>query len=380
MQVTVVGNLGEAFLLIDSLRESVYHSLGVCCVEAELLHQMQQAAVPFTTAATAEDAIAAARNGLLIVAEADAEQSVQVIRRATQEECPVLALPPLDVSTAWSYEVHLLLDEAAVGVIPVTGRWFVDPALRQMELSNVQQLTLSLALPADPQQQRRHQLHAIDLMVGTGLRFSQVTGLDLNGPGGRPLTRTITLGAAATDSVPVPPALIRFEAKPPESASVAVDLVGGGRSSFGVRPPLGSALSIDTPLIEDLVRAVTDRDRCQTEMERLSNTLELLEGLDKSFRRRRTVDVYLDSVSERAVFKTQMTAIGCGVLAYLIFGMVAYLMIAQLLKPAPAVLNLARILWIAPLVLFLLAQLLLPLARDRAPAPTAPAKDAHEDQ
>jgi hypothetical protein len=113
-------------------------------------------------------------------------------------------------------------------------------------------------------------------------------------------------------------------------------------------------------------------------MELLSNSLELLEGLDKSFRRRRTVDVYLDSVSERAVFKTQMTAIGCGVLGYLMFGMVAYLMIAQLLKPSPAVLNVARILWIAPLVLFLIAQLLLPLARDRAPAPNTTEKPTDE--
>ena len=61
-----------------------------------------------------------------------------------------------------------------------------------------------------------------------------------------------------------------------------------------------------------------------------------------------------------------MTAMGCGVLTFMMFGMVAYLVIAQLTSLPGWVLHTARILWIAPLIIFLLAQFLLPVARDRS--------------
>ena len=91
-----------------------------------------------------------------------------------------------------------------------------------------------------------------------------------------------------------------------------------------------------------------------------------MEGLAKSLRRRRTIDVHFDGVSERSAFKTQMTAIGCGVLTYLLFGLVAFLVIATVATLPPWALQLGRILWIYPLVLFLFAQFLLPLARERS--------------
>ncbi len=62
-----------------------------------------------------------------------------------------------------------------------------------------------------------------------------------------------------------------------------------------------------------------------------------------------------------------MTAIGCGVLTYMMFGMVAYLIVAQLMDLPNWALHLGRILWIAPLVLFIVAQFLLPLTRERTP-------------
>jgi hypothetical protein len=61
-----------------------------------------------------------------------------------------------------------------------------------------------------------------------------------------------------------------------------------------------------------------------------------------------------------------MTAMGCGVLTFMMFGMVAYLVVAQLTSLPKWVLHTARILWITPLVIFLLAQALLPVARDRS--------------
>jgi hypothetical protein len=61
-----------------------------------------------------------------------------------------------------------------------------------------------------------------------------------------------------------------------------------------------------------------------------------------------------------------MTTMCCGILTFMMFGMVAYLILAQLVDLPNIVLHILRILWIAPLVLFLIAQTLLPLARDRS--------------
>ncbi len=60
-----------------------------------------------------------------------------------------------------------------------------------------------------------------------------------------------------------------------------------------------------------------------------------------------------------------MTAIGCAVLAWLLLGMIGYLLFAQLLKPAAAVMQVMRVVWIAPVVIFLAVQFLLPIARGR---------------
>ena len=50
----------------------------------------------------------------------------------------------------------------------------------------------------------------------------------------------------------------------------------------------------------------------------------------------------------------------------MMLGMVAYLIVAQLMDLPDWALHLGRILWVAPLVLFLVAQFLLPLTRERA--------------
>ncbi|MFM7832603.1 MAG: hypothetical protein ACKPJD_12475, partial [Planctomycetaceae bacterium] len=81
---------------------------------------------------------------------------------------------------------------------------------------------------------------------------------------------------------------------------------------------------------------------------------------------RRTVDVHFDAGTERSVFKSQMTALGCGVLTWLLLGMVAYLIAGQLLTLPNWAWHTARIRWMVPLVLLRVAQMLLPLTRDRS--------------
>ena len=204
-------------------------------------------------------------------------------------------------------------------------------------------------------------LQGLDILSASGFEYTQVTALESLAPDGTLLSLLITLNSQPTVETPAPPAtlMIRTTAVSPTNSSelrIQRSKEPGQCLSFS---PMTAAL----PRIEWLFK---NRDDCSKWMESFSISLELAEAVKKSLRRRRTVDVHFDSGSERGVFKSQMTAMGCGVLTFMLFGMVVYLVIAQLTSLPTWVLHTARILWIAPLVIFLLAQALLPIARDRS--------------
>lgn len=90
----------------------------------------------------------------------------------------------------------------------------------------------------------------------------------------------------------------------------------------------------------------------------LIRVFEVIDARHRSVRRRRTIDLYYESTSERNQFKTQMTAIGCGVMTLTLFGLVAYLVIASIADLPNWVLHVARALWLAPLMVFIGLQLL----------------------
>lgn len=91
----------------------------------------------------------------------------------------------------------------------------------------------------------------------------------------------------------------------------------------------------------------------------LNRIFDLLEGTHRSLRRRRTVELYFDTPSERSNFKTQMTAVGCGVLMLTLLTIMMGLgagIVANELKLPAFVMQIVRVLVFAPLFIFLLLQ------------------------
>ncbi len=58
---------------------------------------------------------------------------------------------------------------------------------------------------------------------------------------------------------------------------------------------------------------------------------ETVDATHRSIKRRRTIDLHFETTSERSIFKTQMTAIGCGLLLLTLFGLIALLTLGALL-------------------------------------------------
>ena len=95
----------------------------------------------------------------------------------------------------------------------------------------------------------------------------------------------------------------------------------------------------------------------------LVKAFETVDATHRSVRRRRTIELHFEPMSERAIFKTQMTAIGCSVLIATFLLVLVYLAIASTVPLPEMALLLLRTLIFAPLGLFLLLQLLYPLTR-----------------
>ncbi len=111
----------------------------------------------------------------------------------------------------------------------------------------------------------------------------------------------------------------------------------------------------------------------------LTQAFELVDAARRSVRRRRTIDVYFETASERSVFKTQMTAVGCGLLVLTFVAVLIVLIIGTLLKPNETVMLVLRGLVFLPLLLFLLMQVLLVVTRAPAGDNSSQAKNSSDE-
>lgn len=370
MRFAVIGDAVEAIFLVEAIHASADHQLASCCVTGPLAAAFAERSIPLNLVGNDEEAILDPEAATVIVAYSDTETSIAMSRQVSQADRHVLAIPPDDASTAFSYELHLLLDESHYGIVPVCGRWYVAPCdAATVERGAIRQLAAEAGLNADAAQSMAD-LRVIDAMGGFGFAYDRVTGFDLPGADGRLLSRSITLASTADEKEALPPATFVFKSDAEPLSDVTIQVTteeGTTRVPTALpSPERSTAAAGASAMLDRLVARLTDSAACQKGMSEFSNSLEIAGALLRSLRRRRTIDVYFDGISERGVFKTQMTAIGCGVLGYATFGLVAYLLFAQLIKPPIWVLHIARALWIGPVVLFLIAQVLLPIARDRS--------------
>ena len=369
MRFAIAGNDATAFDVLRELAGSSAHSLVRCALSGELAAAVSQASIPVFLAATVEDALLAGDVDIVIVAIDDLDESLRIVRAASQADRHVIVIPPALCSPAYSFELHLILDESQCGIMPLLPRTAItELPLAAVDLGldelTTRQLSLELSLTAtSPLELRATVIRGLDYLSAAGFKFTQVTALESNAPDGSLISRLITLSAATTAEKPLPPGTLTIKpsGKPSTAAEresvLQISLNGGGVRTVTIAETAN--------VVDRIVTVCQSREICGKWMDAFSVTMELAEAVSKSLRRRRTVDVHFDSGSEKGVFKSQMTALGCGVLTFMMLGMVAYLIVAQLVPLPDNVLHILRILWITPLVLFLIAQVLLPLARDR---------------
>ncbi|MFN9718353.1 MAG: hypothetical protein ACK58L_06655 [Planctomycetota bacterium] len=373
MKFCVIGDNSAAMSVLRQLVHRGPLSLGACHPRGELSAQAVQEQFPLRLAASPEDAFLVADVEAAVLALNEPEELLRLTRSVSQAEKVAVIVPPPNCVPAFSFELHLILDESQTAIFPVLGRCDLESlAFNQhhLALDPAESLQLSLEMAIDsasPSELRTAVCRGLDLLAASGFRYSQVTAIDSLAPDGTFISRMITLNSQPQAEQPLPPAMLLLRRSSQSDGDTRVTirqmLTDGRQKEFIVRH---AADSNSSELVERVQWLAKNKAACSAWMDAFSATLELAEAVDKSLRRRRTVDVHFDTGSERGVFKSQMTAIGCGVLTYMMLGMVAYLIVAQLMDLPDWALHLGRILWVAPLVLFLVAQFLLPLTRERA--------------
>lgn len=80
------------------------------------------------------------------------------------------------------------------------------------------------------------------------------------------------------------------------------------------------------------IRGSFSGERHPSGLRELIRSFELLDASRRSLKRRRTIDLYYDAPTERGNFKTQMAAMGCGVLMYTLFAMLISLGVGEILR------------------------------------------------
>ena len=95
----------------------------------------------------------------------------------------------------------------------------------------------------------------------------------------------------------------------------------------------------------------------------LTRACELVDATHRSVRRRRTIDLYFETASERSVFKTQMTAVGCGLLVATFFAVLLVSLLGAIFDPGETVRRVLQLLVFLPLFVFLMLQFLVLITR-----------------
>ena len=323
-------------------------------------------------------------DAVIAVASSEVEAPIRQLAAAGK---PVLFRPNGDPTSALVYELALVHDDTNVALVPMFvsrhGRdWqALCEAIRGGDLGQIRDIhwTRTIAKDVIPLEQLHAALvHDADTLRQLVGEFDQVTALYV-GDRETGLSRgTVTLAGRN-----LPTATWTIQPGPADAFSLTV-LTERGRVTFEA-PRAGGTIPSQNDAIQqsgdaDLLAMPTEHRDCARAIlshfagtvsgetaaptwTDLTRSTEIVEAAERSIRRRRTIDLHFETTSERNQFKSQMTAIGCGLILATLVAVVLLLIVGRLMKPHAIVMQILRIGVFLPLGIFLLLQLLLFLSR-----------------
>lgn len=353
---------------------------------------------------------------LLVSGEADAvivSQHADTIvfedqcRKLVQAGVPLVAMHPLSDSL-FAYELEMMREEAG-GVILAFASGFGHPAFRHLadlidagessEIGVAEQLVIERHLPARDRASVLNVL-AQDITLQRQL-IGQITSLNATGAEpGDALLPNLSVNVTGTSKV-----IARWSVGPAMDVRTSTITLVGARGTAIVTAYDGSrpwALRVGSEqrelgphedaiaAIEWLQRAIVNRER-GSEWEAVCHDLDAKEQIERSLRRKRTIEFRRDAQNEEGAFKGIMSAGGCVVLMLALFLLMIFAVVEGFRMPlidAEAVRQsgepvhrahlLIRLWPVYPLAAFLLLQFLVFVAKKpKATSGETPPDETH---
>jgi predicted dehydrogenase len=282
----------------------------------------------------------------VIVAGSD-PKTLEAAKQLATAGKPLLVIPHANQGSTFFYELSLVRDDTGVLLFPVVPARADDQvaavraALAGGAIGRLQYLELTRELPDTSPLLTINEIDAallpdVDLLRYLGGDYNQVTALHFGTSPAGVATTTVTISGGELPEA-------GWNAKRAAGKSVwELKLTGEQGSILLTRDEQGS-FSTNIPQRTDAAsnnrgaailaqfKSLRESSQPSRDWTDLVRAMEIVEATHRSVRRRRTIDLHFETTSERSLFKTQMTAIGCGILTFTLLAVVALLIATPLL-------------------------------------------------
>ena len=396
MDFALLGTGHETLPLIRALTSTTEHRLVAFTADDSLVLELLQRAPAARRLSASVEALNVSGLGAVIIDTEDAE-TLEIAKQLATNSVAILLVPRAAHGIEFIYQLGLIRDEQPdqFRLYPIRP-WRTHPlvlklqdCLLQSRLGRVHQVQFERhvsvnGLPTEPALLTKSQIEEAlladaDLLKFLAGEFDQVTALETGNAEHEIVQASVNMtGATATAA--------QWLCKGTHDASNWRLTVTGAAGNIALsgsqdRQTIDwqSAISgqnerdqisfDDGPAVLKEFLAGLTADDSGKWADDLNRNFDLLEGTHRSLRRRRTVDLYFDTPSERSNFKTQMTAVGCAVLMLTLLTILMGLgagLVASELKLPPVFMQVVRVLVFAPLFLFLILQVGIVLSKPSA--------------
>ena len=349
MKFALLGYESQAGPLLDALAADPNHSLNFALgVPDAVLGDLLARSPGIRICESWEDLLSSSFDRLL-VAGRDAAL-LEGARQLAADGQTLVLIPHAAQGSAFVYSLSLVHDDNQVPLIPVPSlatNPLVDELSGQIQagaLGEVMLLRLERQLKPAENLLTRAEVDAallddVSLLRRIGGSYDRVTAVHAGGNSEAISQATVTLagGNAAEASWICRPGSDSWQLTVSGSdaeARLTIDLHSpSGR--LEIQPASDQPASEFTTNRESIGQAhlaqAAGAELRSEHWPEMTRSFETVEATHTSLRRRRTIDLYFETTSERSIFKSQMTAMGCGLLLLTLFGLVAFLLLGAFL-------------------------------------------------
>ena len=270
-----------------------------------------------------------------VIVAGDSEEIQTAAKQLASSGKPLLIVPKAEFGAACAYELSLIRDDSQVVLMPAFAHRHdadllaLSQRLRSGELGAVRRIQIEVELSASGDdllaegEIEAAAIPDIDLLRWLGGNYDQVTSLRSGQTEQGCSQATLTLaGAGLPDAT--------WTARRGDAMSWRL-VVETERGSEVLAFNAQSAALNASRLWQSFVAACRGEHAVQSDWSDAVRVFDVLDAARRSLRRRRTIDLHFEALSERSQFKTQMTAIGCGLLILTLILMLGLLGLGSLL-------------------------------------------------